>query len=51
MNIKLIPIVEEVPEAEAQEEKLGPADLALMAGAICAALAAFALIWKWNVRR
>ena len=40
MNIKLIPIVEEVPE-----------DLALVAGAICAALAAFALIWKRIVRR
>ena len=50
MTIKLIPIVEETPEAEAQEEKLGPADLALMAGAACAALAVFALIWKRIVK-
>ena len=51
MNIKLIPIVEEVTDQDAQEKKLGPADLALMAGAVCAALTAFALIWKWIVRR
>ena len=50
MTIKLIPIVEEAPEAEAQEEKLGPADLALMAGAACAALAVFALIWQRIVK-
>ena len=50
MKIKLIPI-EEVPEAELQPEKLGPADLALMAGAVCAALTVFALVWKRIVRR
>ena len=49
MNIKPIPI-QGAPDVEAWEERLGPADLALMAGAVCAALAIFWWVWKRLVK-